>query len=235
MTSKAGRAAQTRSETAPAKAARKAAKSKATKTATPTARKRAPAAKGWAGSAPTATRQAGFSLVLENVLTTVSESAREGFIIAVAGDPEDGLDTALWGPAPSPAERKEAALANLRRQYDIRRRVIEASLTRTETAELLDISEQAVLDRLEAGDLIGLKKGREWRLPAWQFNPDAERGFVPGLARLREVFPGGAVSLTEWAVAPNVELDGSTPADELAAGHVEDVVRVAHTGTAAAW
>ena len=119
MTSKAGRAAQTRSETAPAKAARKAAKSKATKTATPTARKRAPAAKGWAGSAPTATRQAGFSLVLENVLTTVSESAREGFIIAVAGDPEDGLDTALWGPAPSPAERKEAALANLRRQYDI--------------------------------------------------------------------------------------------------------------------
>ena len=113
--------------------------------------------------------------------------------------------------------------------------MIEASLTRTETAELLDISEQAVLDRLEAGDLIGLKKGREWRLPAWQFNPDAERGFVPGLARLREVFPGGAVSLTEWAVAPNVELDGSTPADELAAGHVEDVVRVAHTGTAAAW
>ncbi|HEY5853166.1 MAG TPA: helix-turn-helix domain-containing protein [Aldersonia sp.] len=176
-----------------------------------------------------------FSAVLEDVLAAVPDSAREGFLTAVAGDPGAGLDPALCGPAPSPAERSEAAIENLRRQYDSRRRVIEVSLTRAQAAELLDISEQAVLARLGAGDLVGLKKGREWRLPAWQFNPDAERGFVPGLARLRVVFPGGGVTLTEWAIAPNVELDGATPADMLAAGCVDAVVHAARAATAVAW
>lgn len=185
-----------------------------------------------------ASKTAGFSVVLKDVLAGVPDSAREGFVLTVVGEPgepSDSLDTALWGRGPSPAERREVALANLRRQYASRRSVVEASLTRAEAAELLDISEQAVLDRLEAGDLIGLKKGREWRLPVWQFRPDAERGFVPGLARLCAVFPGGAVSLTEWVTSPNVELEGATPADELAAGHVDAVVHAAATGSAAAW
>lgn len=179
-----------------------------------------------------------FAVVLEDVLGSVPESAREGFVRTVVdapGEPDESLDPALWGRSPSAAERKDAALANLRRQYETRRKVVEASLTRTEAAELLDISEQAVLDRLDAGDLIGLKKGREWRLPAWQFSPDAERGFLSGLAALRAVFPGGAVSMTEWATAPNVELGGATPAEELAAGRVDVVVRAAATASAAAW
>jgi hypothetical protein len=209
---------------------RKVAKTKVTETVT------APAARKQARKAvPAVKTKAGFSVLLKDVLTTVPDSARDGFVRTVVGDPSDGLDAALWGRGPSPAERKEAALANLRRQYESRRQVVDASLTRAEAAELLDISEQAVLDRLEAGDLIGLKKGREWRLPAWQFSADAERGFVPGLAKLREVFPGGAVSMTEWVTSPNVELDGATPADELAAGHVVDVVHAAAAGTAAAW
>jgi hypothetical protein len=228
MTTKAGRNTQSSSTSEPAnRRRRKVAKTKLTKTATPKIRK--------GGVKPTVTNTSGFSVVLRDVLTSVPNSARDGFVRTVVGDPSDGLDTALWGPGPSPAERKEAALANLRLQYESRRQVVEASLTRTEAAELLDISQQAVLDRLEAGDLIGLKKGREWRLPAWQFSPDAERGFVPGLARLRKVFPGGAVSMTEWATSPNVELEGATPADELAAGHVDVVVHAASTGTAAAW
>jgi hypothetical protein len=179
--------------------------------------------------------KAGFSAVLKGVLASVSEATRDGFVLSVVGDPKDGLDPALWGGEPSPAERREAALSNLRRQYESRRQVVESSLTRTEAAELLDVSEQAILDRLDAGDLIGLKKGREWRLPAWQFSPDSERGFVPGLAKLGEVFPGGVVSMTVWATSANVELDGATPAEELAAGHVDLVVHAARTGTAAAW
>jgi len=227
MTIKASRNPQMRSKSGAAKGqGRKVAKTKVTKTVTPKIRK--------GGVMPTV-KNKGFSVVLKDVLTSVPDSVRDGFVRTVVGDPSDGLDTALWGRGPSPAERKEAALANLRLQYESRRQVVEASLTRTEAAELLDVSEQAVLDRLEAGDLIGLKKGREWRLPAWQFSPDAERGFVPGLARLREVFPGGAVSMTEWATSPNVELEGATPADELAAGHVDVVVHAASTGTAAAW
>jgi hypothetical protein len=183
-------------------------------------------------------RATGFSTALEDALASVPENERESFVLGVVGDDDgdgDGLDPALWGPGPSPAERKRAALANLRRQYQARRAVVEASLTRPEAAELLDVSEQAVLDRLKAGDLVGLKKGREWRLPSWQFSADSELGFVPGLAGVTAVFAGGAVSLTEWALAPNGELDDATPADALAAGRVDDVVRAAHAGTAAAW
>jgi hypothetical protein len=180
-------------------------------------------------------RAAGFPTVLEDALASVPESEREGFVLGVVGDDGDGLDPALWGPGPSSPERKRAALANLRRQYQARRTVVEASLTRPEAAELLDVSEQAVLDRLKAGDLVGLKKGREWRLPSWQFHADSELGFVPGLARVGAVFAGGAVSLTEWAQTPNRDLDDATPAEALTAGHVDDVVRVAQVGTAAAW
>src|SRR5574340_379743 len=164
---------------------------------------------------------AGFSAVLENVLGSVPDSDRESFVLSVVDGTGDELNAALWGRGPSPAERKQAALENLRRQYQARRAVVEASLTRSEAAELFDVSEQPVLDRLLAGDLVGLKKGREWRLPSWQFSADAEQGFVPGLARLRRVFPGGAVSLTEWATAPNTELEDATPAEAFAAGRVD--------------
>lgn len=180
------------------------------------------------------TDQGRFAKVLKDVLGTVSESDRDGFVTSVVGS-EAELDTALWGREPSAAERRSAALENLRLEFEARRAVIEESLTRSEVSELLDISEQAVLDRLESGALIGLKKGREWRLPTWQFNPDAERGFVPGLAELQQVFPGGAVTLSNWVTAPSTDLDGATPAAELAAGHVDQVVLAAKSLTAAAW
>lgn len=176
-----------------------------------------------------------FPIVLKYVLATVPDSAQEGFVRTVVDDSSDTLDADLWGPSPTSVERSETALANLRRQYEARRQVVETSLTRAEAAELLDVSEQSVLDRLESGDLIGLRKGREWRLPAWQFNADAERGFLTGLARLREVFPGGAVSMTEWATSSNAELDGATPAAELAAGNIDGVLHAGAKGTSAAW
>ncbi|MBB3040023.1 helix-turn-helix domain-containing protein [Hoyosella altamirensis] len=180
--------------------------------------------------------QSSFSAVIRDVLGTVPESTRQGFVQSVMGNErETGLDASLWGAAPSPAEQKQAALENLRRQYEARRAIVDTSLTRTEAAELLSVSEQAILDRLETGDLVGLKKGREWRLPPWQFSPDTERGFVPGVAQLRHVYPGGAVSLTQWATTPNAELDGATPAEELAAGRIDAVLKAAETGTSAAW
>jgi len=179
--------------------------------------------------------QAVFRETLKSVLGSVSPATRQVFVTAVNGPAEDDLDPSMWGPAPDPDQRREAALANLRQQYDVRRQVIDASLTRPEVSQLLDVSEQAVLDRLEAGDLVGLKKGREWRLPAWQFSADAERGFVPGISRLLEVFPGGIVTLSEWATRPHVELAGATPVAELVAGRVDEVLAAAQAASLAAW
>lgn len=174
-----------------------------------------------------------FAEALSDTLSSVPKPARDSFLRGVTGD--DQLDSSLWGRGPSPTQRKQAALENLRRQFAARSAVLEYSLTRAEAADLLEVSEQAVLDRIKAGDLLGLKKGREWRLPLWQFNAGCAHGFVPGLARLRDSFPGGVVSLTEWAATPNVDLDGATPTQALAANRIDDVIAVAATSTSAAW
>jgi hypothetical protein len=173
--------------------------------------------------------------VLRDVLESVPPSTRDGFVRAVTDNAPDALDAALWGSAPNERQLQAAALQTLRQQYQARHAVLSNSITRRETARLLGTSEQAVTDRLEAHDLVGLKQGREWRLPVWQFDPDAERGYLPGLAQLRAVFPGGPVSLTEWVTTPAADLDGVSPAEALAAGKVDDVVRAAGVGVAAAW
>jgi excisionase family DNA binding protein len=163
-------------------------------------------------------------------------SVKAEFFEAVTNTPRKrDLDESLWGNAPSAAELRTAALQALKDDFVARRELLHASLSRAEVAELLGISSQAVLDRLTHGDLAGVKDGREWRIPMWQVNAGAERGFLPGIADLRAVFPGGVVSLSKWAVAPNVDLWGMTPADALAAERVQDVIAVAAKTTAAAW
>lgn len=180
-------------------------------------------------------RSPSFPDLVHDALSTVPDSTRDDFVRSVTIDETPALDSTLWGRGPTTNERRAAALQNLGRTYAARRAVIESALTRSEAAELLDVSEQAVLDRLKAGDLLGLKKGREWRLPTWQFSADTAQGFVPGIDAIRRVFPGGVVSLTEWMTTPNVELDGATPAEALVAERFDDVDRVARTATAAAW
>ena len=98
-----------------------------------------------------------------------------------------------------------------------RQAVLAQSITRAEAAQLLRISDQAVSDRLTAGDLVGLKDGRVRRLPAWQFDADTANGWLPGISQLRTHFPGGPVTLTTWATTPNVDLRDQTPAARLAA------------------
>lgn len=171
---------------------------------------------------------------LKVVLTEVSPSARDGFVRAVSSD-QGSLEADLWGKPPSSRETSEAALLTLEREFRARRAVIDQGVTRAQAAQLLATSEQSVTDRLEAGDLAGMKQGREWRLPAWQFAADSLHGYLPGLAQLQLVFPGGLVSLSQWVAVPNVELEGATPVQALADGRIDQVVRAAHVGTAAAW
>jgi excisionase family DNA binding protein len=172
---------------------------------------------------------------VHRALESVPASVRTEFVEAVADQTAEALDESLWGAGPSAAELRSAALQGLKDDFIARRDLLSASLSRSEVAELLGVSSQAVLDRLADGDLVGLKDGREWRIPMWQVNAGAERGFLPGIAELRRVFPGGVVSLSRWATTSNVELGGMAPADALAAGRVQEVIAVAATATAAAW
>jgi len=171
---------------------------------------------------------------LRAVIQELPASEITEFIDTVTGA-DDDLDPALWGDAPSTAEAARAHLANLTAKFADRQTVLAQSITRADAAHLLGISDQAISDRLNAGDLVGLKDGRVWKLPAWQFDADTENGTLPGIAALRQHFPAGPVTLTAWVTAPNADLDNHTPAARLAAGDVDQVLRAAQAGGPIAW
>jgi hypothetical protein len=92
-----------------------------------------------------------------------------------------------------------------------------------------------VTDRLEAGRLVGLKRGREWLIPSWQLDADSRDGILVGLEELLSVFPAGPVSLSNWVKKPSVDLDGQSPEEALRKGRVSEVVNLARQLSAAGW
>ena len=115
---------------------------------------------------------------------------------------------------------------NVSTAVDRRLRLAEGSLTRDAAARLLGVSPQAVSDMLDRGDLIGLKQGREWRLPEWQFDADAPRGVLPGFREVVAAFPASVVALSRWMERENPDLGGSSPRAALQKGNTADVLRL---------
>src|ERR671919_836895 len=113
----------------------------------------------------------------------------------------------IWGRSPTDAEIRRAAVDNLALGVDRRNAVLEASLTRSEVARRLGKTTQAVSAMLERGALVGLKVGREWRIPDWQLDADQVDGVLPGLRPLVSTFRDGVVSLSEWVDRPHADLD----------------------------
>ncbi|MCJ0907131.1 antitoxin Xre/MbcA/ParS toxin-binding domain-containing protein [Rhodococcus sp. ARC_M6] len=147
----------------------------------------------------------------------------------------DDLDEESWGTVPTRTEAFEAIVGNLANQYAARQAIAATGLTCKQAAHLLGIREQAITAKIDEGKLIGLKRGREWRLPAWQFVPDNASGIVPRLDTLQAVFPGGPVSLSAWMNKPSNEFAGRTPLQELLAHGPDGVVAHAQRLTGSAW
>ncbi|NGP09308.1 helix-turn-helix domain-containing protein [Rhodococcus sp. 14C212] len=139
-----------------------------------------------------------------------------------------------WGPAPRPTQTAALEAENLQLQVDQRREQLAASFTRTQVADILGVSKQTVSDMAADGRLVGLKDGREWRFPTWQFTPDRADPVLPDLDRLTRAFPGGEVSLSRWMTRPNDTFAGRTPAQEMARDS-DRVVTVTTGLTAAGW
>ncbi|WP_169847070.1 helix-turn-helix domain-containing protein [Rhodococcus rhodnii] len=120
-----------------------------------------------------------------------------------------------WGPAVSDEEATELEQANIQLQVEQRREQLKVSFTRAQAADMLGVSAQTVSEWVAQHRLVGLKDGREWRFPAWQFTPDDAEPVLPDLRRLVDAFPGGVVSLSRWMNRPNDNFDGRTPAQEM--------------------
>lgn len=154
---------------------------------------------------------------------------------AVTDSPADDLDARFWGPAPDTAAVTRAVFDDLTDQFAQRRAVAAEGVSREEAAQLLGVTPQSITARLTSGKLVGIKVGREWRLPAWQFDPDNPSGALPGLDVLQDVFPGGPVSLTRWVLAARPEFSGRSARDALARGDGAAVIEFARTLAATGW
>ena len=145
--------------------------------------------------------------VIQHLAASIPSS---GAAVAEAAGGDDG-----WGPAISAEEAAELEQANLQLQVEQRREQVNVSFSRVQAADMLGISPQTVSEWVAQLRLVGLKDGREWRFPAWQFTPDNAEPVLPGLGRLVDAFPGGVVSLSRWMSRPNDNFDGRTPAQEM--------------------
>jgi hypothetical protein len=126
---------------------------------------------------------------------------------------EDPAVAERWGSRPSPGDLASARAAGEAARSAGLASVLDGALSRDQAAGRLGISAQAVSERLKARTLTAVRRGREWRLPAWQFGDDAA---LPGLKSLIAAWPGTALSLSAWATKPSPDLGGRSPAAELA-------------------
>lgn len=184
-------------------------------------------------TAPTAAQERAAAAVVR--LLSEASPPEVDAVAAAARPVAEELDDTLWGAQPPGLEVLAGAVANLRRQFAVRHRLEEQSLSRADAAELLRVSQQAVTDALESHRLLGFKRGRSWCIPAWQFSADTQNGVLPGLTELADVFPGGVIALSSWVVSAPPDLNGLSPRDLLEKGEVEAVVGLAGTLTAAGW
>jgi excisionase family DNA binding protein len=109
---------------------------------------------------------------------------------------EGGLDLSPQEEAgPDPLARTAAKYVAL----------LASALTTKEAAEVLEVGESRIRQRLREGTLYGVKAGRENRLPVFQFEGGKE---VPGIAKVlkhvdRSLHP---VAVLNWFILPNPDL-----------------------------
>jgi hypothetical protein len=169
------------------------------------------------------------------VVNEADESQVARLEAAAETEPADDLDELFWGDAPDAGTTVAALLTDLGEQFAQRQQLAEDGITRDATAGLLGITAQSVTAKLAARKLVGIKLGREWRLPTWQFDPDVATGVLPDLDTLQDVFPGGPVSLSRWMLIAQPEFDGRSARAEMIVHGSGSVIELAGALTATAW
>jgi signal recognition particle subunit SEC65 len=153
---------------------------------------------------------------------------------ATAESPDD-LDERFWGPAPDSVTAVRAVFADLSDQFAQRQQLAANGISRDDAAELLGITAQSVTAKLASRKLVGIKVGREWRLPTWEFDPDVPTGVLPDLDTLQAVFPGGPVSLSRWMLTAQPEFNGRSAREEMILHGSAPVIELARVLTATGW
>jgi hypothetical protein len=138
-----------------------------------------------------------------------------------------------WGREPTDRELDQARRVGDSAEQAALALALDGALSRDEVADRIGVTPQAISERVKSGKLVGLRRGREWRFPAWQF---ADDGTLPALSELIDAWPGTPLALCTWAVSASADFDGLSPAQALVRrGGPERVLEVAHALGASAW
>ena len=182
---------------------------------------------------PTDTKQ--LRSAVKALVNEADESELARLEAAATAESPDDLDEHFWGPAPDSVTAVKAVFADLSDQFAQRRQLAANGISRDDAAELLGITAQSVTAKLASRKLVGIKVGREWRLPTWQFDPDVPTGVLPDLDALQAAFPGGPVSLSRWVLTTQPEFDGRSAREEMILHGTTPVVELARVLTATGW
>jgi signal recognition particle subunit SEC65 len=182
---------------------------------------------------PTDTKQ--LRSAVKALVNEADESELARLEAAATAESADDLDEHFWGPAPDSVTAVKAVFADLSDQFAERQQLAANGISRDDAAEILGVTAQSVTAKLASGKLIGLKVGREWRVPTWQFDPDVATGVLPDLDTLQAVFPGGPVSLSRWMLRSQPEFDGRNAREEMILHGSTPVIELAQVLTATGW
>lgn len=129
-----------------------------------------------------------------------------------------------------PMEVREAAAAMVWAETEAhsnRSGVLRESIGVAQAARLTGRSRQAIEKQRRAGRLLALRVGRQWRYPAWQFDPDGTGSVLAGLPEVIEALAMSPVAAAVWLTTPRSELEGDPPIRRLLSGGSEPVLRLA--------
>lgn len=137
---------------------------------------------------PTDTTQ--LRAAVEALVNEADDSEVARLAAAATAESPDDLDERFWGPGPDSVTAVKAVFADLSDQFAQRQQLAANGISRDDAAELLGITAQSVTAKLASRKLVGIKVGREWRLPTWQFDPDVPTGVLPEPHQVRACFGG---------------------------------------------
>jgi hypothetical protein len=162
-----------------------------------------------------------------NEVVVLADLAPTGEPLAVAYDPSrrilpDHVVGALASLQPkTPGEE-------MREQFEaIRNRILDEALPTRDVSRRLRITGEAIRKRLERKELFGLKVGRDYRFPEWQFDARSSSGVLPGLCDVLKAIGLAPIEIAGWFERRMTELDDRSPIEALRAGDIDAVVDAA--------
>ena len=127
----------------------------------------------------------------------------------------------------TPMQTRALELVSLLRYFDLRKQLLENSMSANTVAEMLGVSRQTPHDRVRAGQLLGIMDNNAMKFPLWQFDPEGPNGVVTGLPEVLSALNCSPLAKISWLSKPNVIFAGLTPIEALKQNRRLEVIQEA--------